>query len=208
MAWHWPKIEDDKTAQDAALQGWGVCLFFSAVTGVAASLSILYQKPVLGIDGWALFDAGLFALVSWRVYKMSRPWAVFGLLLYLAEVSVRIAKYFGSSGTGSIPPFSIVAIVFTLAFVNAVRGTFAFHRFSKKAARISGVPLPAVKIENQQEDHVLVAVSHESRAHAARIGPTTAKNSGMGGGKKLAVISFCAAAGLAVLLLLAAGGLY
>jgi hypothetical protein len=140
MAWLWPKIEDAKTARDAALQGAGVGLFVAAVTGVAASLSILYDKPVLGIDGWALIDAALFAVVSWRVYKMSRPWAVLGLLLYLTEVGLRIAEAGFNRG------YSPVALVFALAFVNAVRGTFAFHRFGKQAAKLSGPPPPVVNI--------------------------------------------------------------
>ena len=65
---------------------------------------------------------------------MSRVWAVLGLLMYLAEMAARILQYFDSSGSTSIPPFSIVAAIFTLAFVNAVRGTFSFHRFNKPAA--------------------------------------------------------------------------
>ncbi len=151
-AWHWPKIDDAKTARDAALEGVGVSLFVSAVTGGTAVLSILSRKPILGVDGWALFDAALFALVGWRIYRMSRVWAVLGLLLYLAEMAARSLQYFETSGGTSIPPFSIVAAIFTLGFVNAVRGIFAFDRFNKPSAE------PQLSGERPWVGPVLIAV--------------------------------------------------
>jgi hypothetical protein len=148
MAWYWPKVEDAKTAQTAALEAVGAGLFVTGVTGVAAALSIVYRRPILGIDGGALFDASLFALVSWRVYKMSRTWAVLGLLLYLFEVAWRIAKQVGSSDATFGTGFSPVALILILAFVNGIRGTFAFRRFSRQFAG-AGVSPSSTAIEDQ-----------------------------------------------------------
>ncbi len=153
----------------------GVGLFITGVTGLAATLSIIYHKPFLGIDGGALVDAALFALVSWRIYKMSRPWAIVGLLLYLAEVAWRIAKHVGSSDAGFSAGFTPVALVFVLAFVNAVRGTFAFHRFSKVAG-ISGAPFPVAKMDVQPTNQMPARLSPEVRPDLALAGGTGAKD--------------------------------
>ena len=200
-AWHWPKIDDAKTARDAALEGVGVSLFVSAVTGGTAVLSILSRKPILGVNEWALFDAALFALVGWRIYRMSRVWAVLGLLLYLAEMAARILQYFESSGGDSIPPFSVVAAIFTLGFVNAVRGTFAFERFNKQATGVPGASRPMVSTGVQQEVRGGAEVSHGSLPEESQITPARAKPSGTSPWKKLAVTSFCIAGTLALVLL-------
>src|SRR6202044_2986565 len=87
MAWYWPQINDSKTAQDAALGGVAASLLIAAITSVAATLSIAYHKPILGLDGWSLLDAVIFAVAGWRIYRMSRIWAVVGLLMYSLEVA-------------------------------------------------------------------------------------------------------------------------
>src|SRR6266566_6855533 len=87
---YWSKITDIKTARDAVMQGVGASVFVAAVTGLIAILSIVFKHPVLGIDGWALVDAGLFGVIAWRTYRMSRPWALVGLLLYVVELAIRV----------------------------------------------------------------------------------------------------------------------
>jgi len=120
---YWATITDTKTANDAAMQGVGASLFVAAVTGLAATLSIVLKHSVLGIDGLGLVDAGLFGVVAWRTYRMSRPWALVGLLLYVVEAVIRVKNGFVSIG-GLIVVFFIV-----LGFSNGVRGVFGFHRF-------------------------------------------------------------------------------
>jgi hypothetical protein len=134
MSSYWAKIEDMKSAQDAALGAAGIALFCTIVSGVLAVLSIIYDKPILGINGWSPVDATLFAVCAWRIWKMSRSWAIVGLLLYLLEVVWRVQNGIKAAGI-------IVSIIFTLAFVGGVRGTFAFHRYSKEAMANSGAPL-------------------------------------------------------------------
>lgn len=74
----------------------------------------------LGPSG--LLDVGLFALVCWRICKMSRAWAVVGLLLFLAEKAIQLAK-------GPVPTSGWVVLALLIGgFIGGIRGTFAFHR--------------------------------------------------------------------------------
>ena len=130
MAWYWPQINDSKTAQDAALGGVAASLLIAAITSVAATLSIAYHKPILGLDGWSLLDAVIFAVAGWRIYRMSRIWAVVGLLMYSLEVAWRFVHPLGGIG------FSPVAIIFIMGFVSAVRGTFSYRKLSKQSDRV------------------------------------------------------------------------
>ena len=123
--WLWPKIDDLDSAQGAARGGTGASAIVAAVTGIAAILSIIYRKPILGLDGWSLVDAGLFVFIAWRISKMSRTWAIIGLGLYLLEVGERLVNAPGKA-------IGVITIVFILAFISAIRGTFAFHRYRKQ----------------------------------------------------------------------------
>ena len=125
MAWYWPKIDDSETAREAVNGGIAASIFISVVTGLMAVLSLIYRKPIFGIDGLGLIDAGLFALVAWRIQRMSRTFAVIGLVLYLAEIGDRVLN--GPSGA-----VGVLTIVFILGFVGAIRGTFAFYRYRKQ----------------------------------------------------------------------------
>ena len=107
------------------MQGVGASLFVAAATGLMATLSIVLKHPVLGIDGLGLVDAGLFGVVAWRTYRMSRPWAVVGLLLYVVELAIRIKNGFAPIAS------LVVALVIISAFSNGVRGVFGFHRFGQ-----------------------------------------------------------------------------
>jgi len=93
-----------------------------------AILSLVYKKPILGFDGLALIDAGLFALVAWRIHKMSRTWAIIGLVLYLLDGVERLIN----SPSGAI---GVITIIIVLAFIGGIRGTFAFHRYNKHEAQ-------------------------------------------------------------------------
>ena len=133
MAWYWPEIDDASSAEDAVRFAVGASLFIAGVTTLLAVLSLIYQKPVFGLNGWSLVDAGLFAVVAWRIHKMSRAWSIVGLLLYLLEVGERLV-----SGVGGA--VGVLTIVFILGFVGAIRGTFAFHRYRKVEGQLeSGV---------------------------------------------------------------------
>jgi hypothetical protein len=133
MAWYWATIEDEGSAQHATKAAIGVSGFVAAVTALAAILSIAYRKPVFGLDGWGLADAVIFALIAWRISKVSRTWAIVGLLMYLVEVGYTLA----TNPSGAL---GILTIIFILAYVNAICGAFAYHRY-RKAGNVSPAPL-------------------------------------------------------------------
>ena len=125
MSRYWPEIKDAGTAKDAVHGAVGVSVFIAAITALLAILSLIYKKPILGLDGLALVDAGLFALVAWRIHKMSRTWAVIGLVLYLLEVGERLVNH----PSGAV---GVITIFFILAFIGGIRGAFAFNRYNKE----------------------------------------------------------------------------
>jgi hypothetical protein len=90
MAWYWPTIEDKSSAEHATKAAVGVSGFIAAITALLAVLSIIYHKPIFGLDGLGLIDAAIFALIAWRISKVSRTWAVVGLLMYLVEVGFKL----------------------------------------------------------------------------------------------------------------------
>jgi hypothetical protein len=125
MSRWWPQIKDADTAKAAVHRAFGVSVFIAAITALLAILSLVYKEPMLGLDGLALADAGLFALVAWRIHKMSRTWAVIGLVLYLLEVGERLVN----QPNGAV---GIITIFFILAFIGGIRGAFAFNRYNKE----------------------------------------------------------------------------
>jgi hypothetical protein len=135
MAWYWPTIEDESSAKHATRAAVGVSGFIAAVTALAAVLSIVYRKPMLGLDGWGLVDAVIFALIAWRISKVSRVWAIVGLLMYLVEVGYKLA----TNPSGALGVLTIISI---LAYINAIRGAFAYHRYRKAETNPLAPPAP------------------------------------------------------------------
>ena len=131
MGWFWPEIYDRDTAQDVARRGAWVALIVAGLTALLALLSLTLQTVIFGIPPAALLDAVIFAVVGWRIFKMSRAWAVAGMVLYLVETAFGLSR----------GRFGAIAVIFLFAFVNAIRGTFAFHRFSQEGAQPAGPPM-------------------------------------------------------------------
>jgi hypothetical protein len=119
-------IETLSDAQRVGRQGtWAACIL-AGMTGIFALASILGVLPKgLLISGWGLVDAALFGIIAWGIYRMSRVAAVAGLVFYIVEQVIAIATSDTKKG------FGIVAILMIMAFFNAVRGTFAYHRLRK-----------------------------------------------------------------------------
>jgi hypothetical protein len=80
----------------------------------------------MGFDASALVDGVFFAVIAWGLSRKSRTAAVAGLLLYIFE------RLYMWSTVGMRNP--VVAVLFTLAFVSGVRGTFAWKRISARGS--------------------------------------------------------------------------
>jgi len=133
----WMTINSMEAAKQAAQQGTVAAAFVAIVTIVFTCMAIAMGgnlgEGMPQIDAWAFWDAGIFVAIAIGIHKLSRVAAVAGLLLYIVEqIIMRV-----SNPNLSMSGFFIV-IVIILAFVNAVRGTFAYHRFRREQLRCTG----------------------------------------------------------------------
>ena len=78
----WPTLVDSDTAKKASRQGFYASIFCVLATVI---ISVLGSAGIQLFDFnlWALVDATLFAIIAWRLYKMSRAASIAGLILYL-----------------------------------------------------------------------------------------------------------------------------
>ena len=113
----WPSIKDVESAKKAAEQGFmGAILYLILSVGVV--LSAQPQK---------LLDILVVALCGYLAKrKQSRIAAVVGAFMMAPEV------IFSLQGGNMLR--LLTAAILLLLFVNAVRGTFLYHRYAKAAA--------------------------------------------------------------------------
>ena len=133
--WFWPTVTTRDEARIAAKQGVWAAGFVAVVTSLVAAYAGATGNAVMGIDAWAFLDAAIFAGIAIGIYRMSRIASVVGLVLYIAE---RLFMMATSQGAGGI----VVVIFLTIAFLNSVRGTFAFHKMAPQAPAVPSIPPP------------------------------------------------------------------
>ena len=123
-SWILPSISDEQSARKASRQGVWACGFVTLSTTLLVVLSHLGWSPHQ-VSLWALLDAVIFAGVGWGIYRVSRVAAIGGLLLFVLEkVSLWIDN--------GIPP-NALSLAVVLAFINAIRGTVAFHGYAVRS---------------------------------------------------------------------------
>jgi hypothetical protein len=123
IEWIWPPILDTTSAQKASKQGLWASAWCAGATIVFVILSRVGMQ-MYGIDIWALFDAFLFIIIGWGIYKMNRMASVAGLALYILERIVMWSEYG--------PKNPAIALLITLMFSNSVRGSFGYHKFAQQ----------------------------------------------------------------------------
>lgn len=123
LQWIWPSVVDIASAEKAAKQGAWAAVICAVITSVAAFIGHL-NSNFYGFDAWAFLDAGLFAIVAFGIFKLSRVAAVFGLFLYSLERAVMWAEHG--------PKNPVLALIFILFFISSVRGTMEYHKFKKQ----------------------------------------------------------------------------
>jgi hypothetical protein len=124
--WYWEDVEDIGGAEKAINGGFWAAVIVACITTVVAALSLAGVK-LFGIDASAFLDAAIFAGIAFGIKRKSRFAAVAGLVLYVIE-RIYMLQRGGVAGIFS-------GIVFTLLFINAVRGTFACHRLNGAAGQ-------------------------------------------------------------------------
>ena len=120
-------IETISDAQKVGRQGALAACFVAGMTTLFAVAAMSGALPLaVPIDGWALVDAVIFAIVAWGIYQMSRVAAVAGLVIYILEKVYMQVALGMRMGIGTL-----MVVVLILAFINGIRGTFAYHRLRK-----------------------------------------------------------------------------
>ena len=127
----WPSTATAEEAKGAAHQGAGAAVFVASVTALFSILAIFNIRILSDFSPASLIDAGLFAIVAWRIYRMSRVWAVIGLMGFIAERVYAIYTRGATAAAGWV-----VGMIILLAFVNGVRGTFAYRKLSASQGQI------------------------------------------------------------------------
>jgi hypothetical protein len=123
-AW-WPTLDSAETAKKAAHQGAYYALFIALVLSTITTLNLRgITDNFMNLDAWAYVDATMFLLLGVFILRMSRTAALLALALYIAE------RAYGMANGQNV---GLVAIVFGLFFVNAVRGTSAYRQFTVNA---------------------------------------------------------------------------
>lgn len=125
--WMWPTTTTTASARFAVTQAFWAAAVCAA--GVALLVTLNHLTPGDGarfpFRFGSLLDAAAFAAVAIGLSRRSRVAAVCGLFLYLVEEAYVL---------GQARPFTLLVVVlFTIAFVNGVRGAFALHRQTSPA---------------------------------------------------------------------------
>jgi hypothetical protein len=130
-SWYWNEIGDKYSAQYATTTAVWISYLIALATGLIGIVSLAYRKPILGLDGWAVLAAGLFAVMGWRIGRLSRAWSVVGFSIYVLGVLVDIGAHLAAGTFGFLPTMEIL---FVVVYLNALRGTFAYHTYVKLEA--------------------------------------------------------------------------
>jgi len=124
LDWVWPNIQTQYDARRAAARGAGASFIVAFCTALITYLHINGTLKLLPqLNASAFIDAILFLMIGIGISKMSRIAAFTGFVLYAAE-----QYYMFKTGNKPI----LVAAIFILLFMGALRGTLAYHRLNKE----------------------------------------------------------------------------
>ncbi|HIK41288.1 hypothetical protein [Thermoleptolyngbya sp. M55_K2018_002] len=128
-----PEIDSIATARRVARQGVIASLVLAGVTtafAIAATQNTL-PSELLELDevfNPLLFvDALIYGAIAWGIHRMSRIAAIAGLSIYLLS---RVLLHLSGMPT-NLFGMAIVTLI-SVAFINAIRSTFAYHRFQRQ----------------------------------------------------------------------------
>jgi hypothetical protein len=121
LGFFWPDIHDTESAKKAADQG-----FLAAMLYVFLALT-----PILSGQVAKIFDVLVVALSGYFSKRMWRAAPIVGLAMMIPELAFALP--------GGISFRLASAVILTLMFVNAARGTFLYPRYAKQ-------PQPTVEV--------------------------------------------------------------
>jgi hypothetical protein len=132
---YWPKVTDVTSAREVAHRAASVAIIIAGFTAVFAGLALFGIPMVPGVDHWAFIDAAIWGGVAAGIWRMSRGAAIAGLVVIVLEYVLFWDREVGVAHL-------IATVVLLLAFLNALRATYAYHRFRRtKVEALSPAPL-------------------------------------------------------------------
>ncbi len=147
----WPKIVDLETAVEASRQGVWAALIVTLVTAGITAFNLITGSNLFGLDASAFLDVFVMVLIAWGVHRKSRFAAVSGLVLYLcAQVILQSAREDATIGVA-------IGMILTLMFVNAARGTFAYHKYLEQAESKRHLATPLSRIDKDRSEGISIA---------------------------------------------------
>lgn len=148
--WLWPKVDLRRKAQNAIEEGFWAACFVSVFAALFALIGFLRDSRFFDVVQLSL--ALLFGALGFGIRRRSRIAAICALALYILQKTL-----FG----GPFGPFQVISLLFVLAFLNCIRGAFAYHKFPPLPANIPSVEQSFRAMAN-------TGASHESQNDPAK----------------------------------------
>ena len=151
--WFWPRVSDRKNAQFAISEACFAAGLVAVITALLGTIEMLKD----GTEGLGLemfVSVAIYASAGFGIYRRSRIAAVLALAFYLAGQ--------GYAWVAAGPKIGALPLLITLAFLNGVRGTFAYHKLpprpeglpslAQSFGALEGSPAEGQKIAEKSEE--------------------------------------------------------
>lgn len=133
-----PVILDKKTATRVAHHGTWACLIIAVATVLFAQI-----VGTSSVGHYWYIEPIIYVLLAFGIYNMSRTAAIVATVLFILDRIVAIAQY----GV----KIDVILLFFVVAFYNAIRGTFEYHRLEEAKTTATTGEQGAREVDNALE---------------------------------------------------------
>jgi len=131
------RIHDRASCEKAIRNGWVAALVSAGVTALLAGVGLFKRssdaKLDYFLDPWLFVDVGLLLVLAFFVHRKSRVASTILVIYFLAGRILLISELGAAASSGTL-----MAIVFFLFYVTAMRGTYIWHRSYRTPAAGAG----------------------------------------------------------------------
>ena len=154
-----PDASDKPSARKAALLGVWACGIVGAITATFAGFSYFGHNPY-NISIWAFLDVAIFGGIGWGIFRMSRTAAIVGALFFIFEKFYMWVEH-------GLPP-NVLSFILMLGFINAVRGTLAYHKHTA-VQELPSMREAVAGSENRRSDFLIDTDEYSCSACGGRV---------------------------------------
>jgi hypothetical protein len=127
VSWWWPEMPTETAARIVVRRAAWCAIWVAALNALFASISAITGTAFGPFDAMAYVDATIMAVIAVGLWRGWRAAAVSSVIYYSVALCYTMWSSLSTSGHTTFP---YVGIVFIVAFVNGIRGTFALNQFS------------------------------------------------------------------------------